>query len=128
MEVIISTVDLLTQLLDSLQVGRAVQIAGTPTVGSTLTAALPDGWYAESFQWTRNDVDIEGAVSSTYTLQSGDAGAVISCRVVNIFVKATGLTVEGAVSEPVTVYYLVDEVGQYLTDENGNRLIESQPE
>ena len=57
-------------------------------VGQTLTAStsgisdsdgLDDVSY--SYQWMADDSDIDGATSSTYTVQSSDNGKVIKVRV-----------------------------------------------
>lgn len=57
-------------------------IAGTPTVGETLTAtggAINDGEHA-GWQWLRDDVLISGATGSTYTLIEADEDAMIAAR------------------------------------------------
>ena len=64
-------------------------ITGTAQVGETLTAdpsgiADVDGLYWASFnyQWLSSwDTEIEGATSSTYTLQASDANKVIKVRI-----------------------------------------------
>ena len=63
-------------------------ISGTAQVGETLTAdpsgiADADGqyWAAFEYQWLADDTEIEGATSSTYTLQASDANKVIKVRV-----------------------------------------------
>jgi hypothetical protein len=58
-------------------------ISGTTTVDSTLTVN-PGTWSANTtfdYQWIRDDVDIDGATLSTYSLTSADLGATISVRV-----------------------------------------------
>ena len=66
----------------------APTISGMPQVGQTLTAStsgisdadgLDDVSY--SYQWLADDTDIDGATSSTYTVQSSDNGKVIKVRV-----------------------------------------------
>lgn len=74
---------------------NAVTIAGTvpvntvaPTIslaGSILTttngtwSGVPSPTF--TYQWTRNGSNISGATSSSYTIQSGDAGATLRCVV-----------------------------------------------
>ena len=66
----------------------APTIAGTAQVGQTLTASTtgisdPDGLTAVtySYQWLADDTEIDGATSSTYTVQASDNGKVIKVRV-----------------------------------------------
>ncbi len=66
----------------------APTITGTAQVGQTLTASTAgisdaDGWdnVTYSYQWLADDAEIDGATSSTYTLQSSDNGKVIKVRV-----------------------------------------------
>ena len=66
----------------------APSITGTAQVGQTLTASTSgisdsDGLtnVAYSYQWLADDTDIDGATSSTYTVQSSDNGKVIKVRV-----------------------------------------------
>ena len=63
-------------------------ISGTAQVGQTLTADTSgisdaDGLtnVAYSYQWLADDTEINGATSSTYTLQASDDGKVIKVRV-----------------------------------------------
>ena len=63
-------------------------ISGTAQVGLTLTAdtsgiADTDGLtnVSYSYQWLADDTEIDGATSSTYTLQSSESGKVIKVRV-----------------------------------------------
>ena len=63
-------------------------ITGTAQVGQTLTASTSgiadtDGLdnVSYSYQWLADDTDIDGATSSTYTVQSTDDGKVIKVRV-----------------------------------------------
>ena len=63
-------------------------ISGTAQVGETLTAdtsgiADTDGLtnVSYNYQWLADDADIDGATSSTYTVQSTDNGKVIKVRV-----------------------------------------------
>ena len=66
----------------------APTISGTAQVGQTLTADTSgisdaDGLtnVSYSYQWLADDADIDGATSSTYTVQSSDNGKVITVRV-----------------------------------------------
>ena len=66
----------------------APTITGTAQVSKTLTADTTgitdnDGLYdpSYSYQWLADDTDIDGATSSTYTVQSSDNGKVIKVRV-----------------------------------------------
>jgi len=59
-------------------------IAGTPVVGSTLTAD-PGSWgpagVALAYQWLRDDTPITGATTSTYSLTVDDLGSAMTVRV-----------------------------------------------
>ena len=66
----------------------APTISGTAQVGQTLTASTTgisdsDGLtnVTYSYQWLADDAEIDGATSSTYTVQSTDNGKVIKVRV-----------------------------------------------
>ena len=70
----------------------APSIGGTPQVGQTLTAGAGDMADADdlptttfptgyTFQWLRNDTDISGANSQTYTPVSGDVGSTLKVEV-----------------------------------------------
>ena len=66
----------------------APTISGTAQVGQTLTASTSgiadtDGLdnVSYSYQWLADDTAIEGATSSTYTVQSSDDGKVIKVQV-----------------------------------------------
>ena len=66
----------------------APTITGTAQVGQTLTASTSgisdaDGLtnVSYSYQWLADDTEIDGATSSTYTVQSSDNGKVIKVRV-----------------------------------------------
>ena len=66
----------------------APTISGTAQVGQTLTASISgiadtDGLdnVSYSYQWLADDTDIDGATSSTYTVQSSDNGKAIKVRV-----------------------------------------------
>ncbi|MCL3837345.1 hypothetical protein [Aeromicrobium duanguangcaii] len=61
-------------------------ITGTPTVGSTLSAARGT-WFPTigvdfGYQWLRNGTPIDGATASTYRLRDVDSGQAISVRVI----------------------------------------------
>ncbi len=69
-------------------VAPAPIISGTAQVGQTLTADTsdisdPDGLtnVSYSYQWLADDTEIDGATSSTYTVQASDNGKVIKVRV-----------------------------------------------
>ena len=66
----------------------APTISGTAQVGQNLTASTSgisdaDGLtnVSYSYQWLADDTEIDGATSSTYTVQSSDNGKVIKVRV-----------------------------------------------
>ena len=66
----------------------APTITGTAQVGQTLTASTTgisddDGLtnVSYSYQWLADDTEIDGATSSTYTVQSSDNGKTIEVRV-----------------------------------------------
>ena len=66
----------------------APTISGTVQVGQTLTAGTSDiadtnglTGVSYSYQWLADDMEISGATSSTYTLQSSDNGKVIKVQV-----------------------------------------------
>ena len=66
----------------------APTISGTAQVGQTLTASTSgiadaDGLIivSYSYQWLADDTEIDGATSSTYTVQTSDNGQVIKVRV-----------------------------------------------
>lgn len=60
----------------------AVSMSGSPSEGSTLTAANTitddDGLGPISYQWKRNGVDITGATSVTYLLAPVDVGSLMT--------------------------------------------------
>lgn len=73
-------------------------ITGTPTDGETLTCS--SGTWSKSpsysYQWSRDNVAIIGATSSTFDLTAADVGAVMRCTV-----KATKTGVSAvATSDP----------------------------
>ena len=83
-------------------------ITGTAQVGETLTAdpsgiADVDGlyWARFNYQWlSGRDTEIEGATSSTYTLQSSDANKVIKVKVT---FTDDGVNEESLTSAPTAV-------------------------
>lgn len=59
-------------------------ITGTATVGQVLscsTGTLHVAGTSYTYQWLADNVAISGATSSTYTLQAGQAGKRVACRV-----------------------------------------------
>lgn len=59
-------------------------ITGTPSVGQVLTCSVGTPHVAGTsytYQWLANLTAIGGATASTYTVQAGDAGKRLSCRV-----------------------------------------------
>ncbi|MCM2372109.1 LamG-like jellyroll fold domain-containing protein [Aporhodopirellula aestuarii] len=59
-----------------------VTISGTPTEDQTLSAsntlADDDGLGTINYQWQRDGIDVAGATGSTYLLDDGDVGAMIT--------------------------------------------------
>jgi len=104
----------------------SVSISGIPAVGEVLTAVLTGtGGSGFTYQWTRDGVDIGGATSSTYTVQSGDAGATIRV-VVTYTVIATGLPetiVSGGVDIPANESRFLLESSGFLLLESGDYLL-----
>jgi len=76
------TIDLVVVLPDL--AAQTPTITGTAKVGSTLTAASA-AWgpapVALSYQWSRDDEEIDGATSSTYVLTGADVDAVITVTI-----------------------------------------------
>ena len=77
----------LTLSLNSQATG-APTITGTAQVGQTLTASTSEISDANgldnvsyNYQWLADDTEVDGATSSTYTVQSSDNGKVIKVRV-----------------------------------------------
>ena len=76
------------------ELGGSVTVDGTAKYGETLkanTTGLVGHIGTLSYQWTRNDVDIEGATGNTYTLTKDDINAKIS-------VVVTDSVAQGSVS------------------------------
>ena len=62
----------------------SVLIGGAPVVGGTLTAICGTGVTPlnnNSFQWTRNKLNIPGATGGTYKVTADDVGCRIDCKV-----------------------------------------------
>ena len=80
-----------------------VTIAGTPAVGSTLTAN-PGTWSPAgatfTYVWLRGGAPISGATSSTYVVGLADVGAAISVTVTG---SLAGFTPTSATSAPTAV-------------------------
>ncbi len=76
-------------------------ITGTGTVGSVLTAVLPDIDDAEyTCQWYRDGVEISGAVGASYVVTSADSGRNITVQAAAAEKNYTG---RSAMSAPVTI-------------------------
>jgi len=103
-------------------------IQGTVDVGETVTADTSsitddDGLGSFSYQWKRNGVNISGATSSSYTIQSADTGTLLSVTVTYTdgqgtveYVSSAGANVSYAVERtflPPDIYGL----GQYFGNE-----------
>ncbi len=83
-----NTTDNCQSSLSRITVAPAPVISGTAQVGQTLTADTsdisdPDGLenVSYTYQWLADDTEIDGATSSTYTVQASDNGKVIKVRV-----------------------------------------------
>ena len=81
---------------DSVGVKQDTTIAS----GSDLELSIEVGGTANQYQWTKDGVDIPGAVDNTYTINSAEAGdaGVYECRITNTI--AIELTLH---SRPVTI-------------------------
>ncbi len=73
--------------------GTPVTILGSGVVGNTLVASLATGYSATGYQWLRDGSSISGAILSSYTLQSADAGHVVSVSASGLVYTTTGTTV-----------------------------------
>ena len=103
-------------------------VSGVAQVGRTLTAAVsawtptPDSF---DYQWLRNGVAIDGAISETYELAGADAGTAISVRISPVLMnyvpitrtsQPTTLVINGVFSvRPVPTISGTPEVGELLT-------------
>jgi hypothetical protein len=70
------------------------QVSGTPTVGQQLTC-LHGAWNGQpppsfAYQWQRDGAVIPGATGTTYAVEPGDLGHVISCHVLATNTEGTG--------------------------------------
>ncbi|HKK47089.1 MAG TPA: cadherin domain-containing protein, partial [Balneolaceae bacterium] len=94
---------------------KKVIVSGKTTIGSTLTGSYQyedlenDKEGATITQWVRSDdgqgtnlTEIQGASSSTYTLQNADDGKYIAYRVVPVSGNAVGDTVYSSFDGPVS--------------------------
>ena len=95
-----------------------VAIAGTHTVGSTLTAQatnFPAGTL--SYQWKKGGVNISGATNPTYTIVADDAGAAISVEVrhpdYSGSVTSASVTVTGGGTPPTGNTFNVSSAAQW---------------
>jgi hypothetical protein len=86
-----------------------LRVSGVFQFNQMLTATLAPGWSANSYQWTRNGVDIAGATNNTYVLVAADIGKAIT-------VKANGLAYAGENSEAVT--YVGPKLYRFATSFN----------
>ena len=103
----------------------APAITGKPEVGETLTADISgimdeDGVPADdqfAYQWISDDIDIDGATDSTYTLVQADAGKSIKVRVsfTDNAKFPESLTSAATTAVTVPVAALVSNVGQTAT-------------
>ena len=110
----ISTPTLMVSRAANTTATGAPTISGTAQVGQNLTASVSgiadtDGLtnVTYNYQWLADDTEIDGATSSTYTVQSSDNGKVIEVRVTftDDADNDESLTSEGtaAVRAPLTV-------------------------
>jgi hypothetical protein len=69
-------------------------ITGTPNDGQTLTLSNAGTWAgsptAFAYQWKRNGVNIDGAISTTYVLVDDDVDTIITCMVTASNSQASG--------------------------------------
>jgi len=78
---------------------------GDSTVGSKLTAVLPDyttTGLTYTYQWIRDDVAIKGATKSTYVLSAADLGKEIRIKVTASKAGYTSLAVSGVCCDLIT--------------------------
>ena len=99
----------------------APTITGTAQVGQTLTASTSGIADADlltnvsySYQWLADDTEIEGATSSTYTLQGSDNGKAIKVRVTFTDDAGNEESLTSAATNSVTA-----SVSSYDANENG---------
>jgi hypothetical protein len=70
------------------------------SVGQTLTCSTGTWGYTPTsyaYQWKKNGVSIGGATSSSYTVQAGDSGAVLTCEVTATNVTGSTTAVGGPI-------------------------------
>jgi surface antigen len=84
-------------------VTKAPSIAGTPRVGSTLTAS-PGTWtptdVKPAYQWLVGGTPVVGATSSSFAPRQADSGKAVAVKVT---AAKTGYSAASATSAPVTV-------------------------
>ena len=107
-------------------------ISGIAQRGETLSSTTGTwtgvGTITFAYQWQRDDVDISGATSSTYVLESADDNTSITCVVSATDSEGTGTATSNAISPILGVpYNLVApiasgtaQVGQTLSTTNGS--------
>jgi len=96
-------------------------IIGTLTEGETLTADTngisdDDGLGSFHYQWLRNDTEISGSTSSTYTLGVADVGTQIS--VIVTYTDAEG-TSEGPLASDYTTFVIAANQSPIITSNGG---------
>ena len=116
----------------------AITILGTPTVGNELTTTIADEDGASgsiAYQWYADDTAINGATSSSYTVESSLVGAVITVTATyvddngfdeeitsqaTIPVSAQAVNEDGSIEISGTAPYLADAtLTAVITDNNG---------
>ncbi|MEC5192025.1 hypothetical protein RCH17_002409 [Arthrobacter sp. MP_M7] len=84
--------------------GPTPTIAGTKTVGSTLTAT-PGAWVPSpvtlKYQWYRGTTAITGATAQTYKLVAGDKGGALKVRVTGTKTGYTSLSRDSALTAAI---------------------------
>ena len=124
--------DIVVYTCDPMVENTAVpSVAGTPRVGSTLSAATgtwTPGDVTLTYQWFRGNTSIPGATSSTYKLQAADVGATVKVRVtgaranvasVAAFSSPTGLVAPGRLTAGKPAITGTAKVGKQLTAKPG---------
>lgn len=96
----------------------APYITGTNVEGNTLTLTVGEWGGNEpitfTYQWLLNNADIVGETSTTYVIDSGDIGQIISCRVTatNTYGSLAVITNEILVSsDPAPLPLLTSNIG-----------------
>lgn len=96
------TVTLVMNAADLASFVSGVTITGSTALGGVLTAVLPPGSSASSFQWSRQGADIDGATGATYTVgpedqaPDGQPQKKITVRPIGFAPGSTGVTVPNA--------------------------------